>query len=197
MWAVAAFTRWPTPPRVRCAPISALSARYSSPPIETAPVMWQPARLTQSWRTNVSISLGKNPISANRTGQVRAARSAPLVFHATGGSHFACARVQLVRSFTARFVGMIGRRSLDDHDGLLLAPCRSVHTLGLRFAIDIVFLDAGLKVLEVTSHVRPWRFVCAPRRACYVLGLRAGLADAIGLRTGQSATLRSERRATC
>ena len=144
----------------------------------------------------MSISLGKNPISAHSAGQVRSARSAPLIFRATGGAHSACARVQLVRSFTARFVGMVGRKCLDDHDGLLLAPCRSVHTLGLRFAIDIVFLDAGLKVLEVTPHVRPWRFVCAPRRACYVLELRAGLADTIGLRTGQSATLRSERRAT-
>jgi uncharacterized membrane protein (UPF0127 family) len=99
-----------------------------------------------------------------------------------------------VRSFSARFAGLLGRKSFGEHDGLLLAPSRSVHTLGLRFPIDVVFLDAGLNVLGVTPYVRPWRFACAPRRTCYVLELRAGLAHAIGLAAGQTVALRSERR---
>ena len=142
----------------------------------------------------MSTSPGKHVLFANQEGRALAARSRPMIFNATTGSHSAFARVQLVRSFTARFVGMLGRKTLDGHDGLLLAPCRSVHTLGLRFAIDIVFLDAGLNVLGVTAHVRPWRFVCAPRRTCYALELRAGLAQAVGLHAGQAVALRSERR---
>jgi uncharacterized membrane protein (UPF0127 family) len=124
----------------------------------------------------------------------RLERPRSIIFRATTGAHRAFARVQLVRSFSARFVGLLGRKRFGEHDGLLLAPSRSAHTLGLRVPIDVVFLDAGLHVLGVTPHVRPWRFACAPRRTCYVLELRAGLADAIGLCAGQSVALISERR---
>jgi uncharacterized membrane protein (UPF0127 family) len=144
----------------------------------------------------VSTSVRQNTVTANRVGDAGRLRSQRLVLLATGDSKATYARVKVVRSFTARLVGLLGRKTLDDHDGLLLAPCGSVHTLGLRFAIDIVFVDAELTVLDVIPHVKPWRVACAPRRTCYALELRAGLAHAVGIRVGQSVAFRSERRAT-
>lgn len=56
--------------------------------------------------------------------------------------------------------------------GLLIPRCRSVHTLGMRFPIDVVFLgDDGAEIRRVRS-LGPWRF-SADRRAAAVLELPA------------------------
>jgi uncharacterized membrane protein (UPF0127 family) len=41
--------------------------------------------------------------------------------------------------------------------GLLIPNCRSVHTFGMRFDLDLLFLDEGEKVLDLRRSVRPWR----------------------------------------
>jgi uncharacterized membrane protein (UPF0127 family) len=56
--------------------------------------------------------------------------------------------------------------------GLLLPSCRSVHTFGMRFALDLVFLDAELEPVSVRRAVHPGRFA-TDRRARAVLELPA------------------------
>jgi uncharacterized protein len=68
--------------------------------------------------------------------------------------------------------GLLGRPARP----LLLAPARSVHTFGMRCAIDVVFLDADLRVVKVVDRLRPWRMASA-RRAVAVLELPAGTAS--------------------
>jgi uncharacterized membrane protein (UPF0127 family) len=46
--------------------------------------------------------------------------------------------------------------------GLLIPRCRSVHTLGMRFRLDLVFLDADGLVIELRRAVPPGRFVRCP-----------------------------------
>ena len=43
--------------------------------------------------------------------------------------------------------------------GLLIPRCRSVHTFGMRFALDLVFLDAEERVVEVRRDVAAWRII--------------------------------------
>jgi len=76
-------------------------------------------------------------------------------------------------TFRARAKGLLGVRHLDEGDALWLAPCRAVHTFGMRFAIDVVFLDARGKVLRIVPNLPPYRLaVCL--RAASVLELAAG-----------------------
>lgn len=57
--------------------------------------------------------------------------------------------------------------------GLLIPRCASVHTFGMRFALDLYFLDAGGAVIDVRAAVPPRRFAfCA--RAAAVLEVPAG-----------------------
>jgi uncharacterized membrane protein (UPF0127 family) len=73
-----------------------------------------------------------------------------------------------------RLVGLIGRRSAC---GALLVPrCRSVHTFGMRFALDLVWLDACGAVVRVDRGVRPFR-VRSCRAAQSVLELRSRPAE--------------------
>jgi uncharacterized protein len=87
-----------------------------------------------------------------------------------------CLSVRIARTFAARCIGLLDRGSMEEGEGLLFAPGGSIHTLGMRFPIDIVFLDAHMRVLAVAAEVKPWRFAWAPRGTRYVLELVAGRA---------------------
>jgi|SRR5215204_1590375 len=91
-----------------------------------------------------------------------------------------------------RMKGLLGRRSLEPGEGLLLQPAGSVHTAFMRFAIDVVFLDRDLRVLRVAASVRPWRAV-AQRGAKAVLELPAGAAGRTGLEPGMLVRLSESR----
>jgi hypothetical protein len=77
----------------------------------------------------------------------------------------------------ARLRGLAGLRDLPPHVGLQLAPCRSVHTFGMRFALDLVWLAADGTVVRVDRGVGPRRHRTA-LRARSVVETRAGAADA-------------------
>lgn len=66
-------------------------------------------------------------------------------------------RVFEARSWAARRDGLSGLSELPDDCGLLISPCRSVHTIGMRFAVDLVWLDGADAVREVTHDVPPRR----------------------------------------
>lgn len=72
----------------------------------------------------------------------------------------------------ARLVGLAGLRGLPTATGLLLPKTRSIHTFGMRFALDLVWLDAAGRVVRVDRAVRPWR-VRGCRGACAVVELPA------------------------
>jgi uncharacterized protein len=69
-----------------------------------------------------------------------------------------------------RLVGLIGRRSLPGGVALEIPGCRSVHTFGMRFPLDLVWLDASRRVVRVDRDVPPWR-VRSCRQARSVLEL--------------------------
>ena len=81
--------------------------------------------------------------------------------------------------------GLLGRSDLGESEGLLLQPAGAVHTWFMHFAIDVVFLDRELHVLEVAEAVQPWRMVSA-KGAKRVLELPAGAAARQGLRAGDT-----------
>jgi uncharacterized protein len=61
-------------------------------------------------------------------------------------------RVRTARTFLSRLVGLLGTAAIADGEGLWIVPCRSVHTLGMRYPIDVAFLDAR-GALELRSGI--------------------------------------------
>jgi hypothetical protein len=53
--------------------------------------------------------------------------------------------------------GLLGRSGLPAGEGLWIVPCESVHTFGMKFPIDLVYLDRNKEVKKVRSGVPPWR----------------------------------------
>ncbi len=94
--------------------------------------------------------------------------------------------IQIAESFAARLVGLLGRRELGCEEGLLIKPGGSVHTLGMRFAVDVLFLDRRLRILRIVAALLPGRFAVAPRGTRSVLEIAAGRAAWLELRAGMS-----------
>jgi uncharacterized protein len=94
-----------------------------------------------------------------------------------------CDRCVLADTAARRMRGLLGRRSLDADEGLLLRPAPSIHTFSMRFPIDAVFLDRDLVVLKVAQEMRPWR-TAACKHARAVLELPAGATPKLGLGPG-------------
>jgi hypothetical protein len=66
-------------------------------------------------------------------------------------------RVQLAGNGLDRRRGLLGRERLPTGEGLWIIPCEAVHTFGMRFAIDLVYLDRKHRVVKTRSQVRPGR----------------------------------------
>jgi uncharacterized membrane protein (UPF0127 family) len=77
-------------------------------------------------------------------------------------------RVYHAHSFLARLFGLLGRRPLAAGEALWLQPCTSVHTLGMRYPIDVVFLDRGGRVLVTRDALAPSKLAAARRARCAV-----------------------------
>ena len=82
-----------------------------------------------------------------------------------------------------RMRGLLGRKGLDPDEGMLLESVGPIHTIGMRFTIDVLFLDREMKVLGLSENLKPWRFAWTPG-ACYVLELSAGRIQATGVKPG-------------
>jgi uncharacterized protein len=74
----------------------------------------------------------------------------------------------------ARLLGLALLRRERAGPGLLIARCRCVHTLGMRFALDLVFVDSDGRPLREVSGVGPFRVVVC-RHAAGVLEVPAGV----------------------
>ena len=65
--------------------------------------------------------------------------------------------VEVADHGATRRKGLLGRSGLPAGEGLWIVPCESVHTFGMKFPIDLVYLDRKKKVKKVRSGVPPWR----------------------------------------
>jgi uncharacterized protein len=91
--------------------------------------------------------------------------------------------VEVADNGAKRRKGLIGRQMLCAGEGLWIVPCEAVHTLGMQFAIDLVYLDRDRRVLKVRTDVPPWRL-----SACFsahsVLELASGAIRGSGTKPG-------------
>src|SRR5688572_15228020 len=87
-----------------------------------------------------------------------------------------CVRLVVADSRLARARGLAWRRRPPEGEALLFPRCRSVHTFGMRFPIDVVFLDRHGWPIEIRRAVKPGRVVSS-NRAAAVIEMRAGAAD--------------------
>lgn len=99
------------------------------------------------------------------------------------GGRMVCDTCHLANRTRTRLRGIIGWKGMRRGEGVLLRPTFSIHTMFVRFPIDVVFLDKEMKVLSIVHDLKPWRLTGA-RKAKAVLELAAGECRRIGLESG-------------
>ena len=90
------------------------------------------------------------------------------------------ARIGVADRWWLRLRGLGGRSSLERGEGLLLTPCRAVHMMGMKFPLDVAFLDAGSRVVARYPRLSPGRRTRWHRAAQAALELPAGTLDETG-----------------
>lgn len=98
-------------------------------------------------------------------------------------------KVELARSFGRRLIGLIGRRDWGEADGLWIEPCDGVHSLGMRFAIDVLLVNEGHEVIWISKALRPWRLGKMHLDARAALELPLDVIAETGTRVGDLLTL--------
>lgn len=101
-----------------------------------------------------------------------------------GVTHKEIGTIEVAETFRARTKGLLGRNSLEAGKGLLIKPCKGVHTIGMKFPIDVVFLDNRNIIIAVIKELQPNRLTSIRPRAASVLELPAGTIEATALNVG-------------
>lgn len=90
--------------------------------------------------------------------------------------------------FFGRACGLLGRSPPPPGHGLWIIPCQSIHSFGMHYPIDVVFLDRSGRVLKTVSELKPFR-TAACLNAVSVIELAAGQIKAIEIQLGDRITL--------
>jgi uncharacterized membrane protein (UPF0127 family) len=97
------------------------------------------------------------------------------------------ASAEVASGVLERSIGLLGKHGYDG--ALVLRNTRAVHTLGMRFALDVAFLDRDLVVIDTTT-MAPWRMGLPRRRGRSILEAEAGAFERWRLRPGDKLELR-------
>lgn len=108
-------------------------------------------------------------------------------FNRTRQSYLATA-LALADTHWTRLRGLLGVNSDDFRNGtgLWIVPCHGVHTLGMGFPIDVVYLDREMTVVHIQRDLRPWRLAPVRRQATSVLELPSHVTTATGTAIGDT-----------
>jgi len=83
-------------------------------------------------------------------------------------------KIELADTFYLRLKGLLGRTKLSEGEGILLVPCSAIHCIGMKFPIDVIFLDEDKKVIGLKENMASGsRGV--KKDAKYVLEVEAGI----------------------
>jgi uncharacterized protein len=95
-------------------------------------------------------------------------------FHNESSNMVVASRVKQATTYLKRLLGLLFSAPLKPNDGLWFTPCNSIHTIGMKFAIDVVFLDRNGTVLRVYSSLPPGKIVPIIWRAHHCVELSPG-----------------------
>jgi len=91
---------------------------------------------------------------------------------------------QIAHTFFSRAKGLLGKKGLEEGQGLIITRCSSIHTFFMRFKIDVAFLDKDNKVVALAHNLASARLAGCPLKARLALELPAGILAKTGTQKG-------------
>jgi len=84
-------------------------------------------------------------------------------------------RIRVAETSLSRMVGLLRDKGLEPGTGLIIYPTQAIHTVAMKFAIDVVFVDRKWKVVYVRPEMAPFRLTGIHWKARCVIELPAGV----------------------
>jgi uncharacterized membrane protein (UPF0127 family) len=94
------------------------------------------------------------------------------------------AKMTIADSFFLRVKGLLGKKDLTKDEALWIHKCNSIHTFGMKFALDCIFLDKNLVVKQLRKNIKPQRLVLPIWGADSVIECKSGTLDQFNLKPG-------------
>jgi uncharacterized protein len=94
-------------------------------------------------------------------------------FNRTSGKELA-RNLSVAATAISRMKGLLDRQALPWGEGLLIRPCKGVHTFLMKFPIDVVFLDKNNRIIETVENLQPHRMTKVLWSSMSVIELPAG-----------------------
>ena len=91
---------------------------------------------------------------------------------------------RLANTFWLRLRGLLGRKLLQEGEGLVLVGEKSIHTLFMKFPIDVLYIDRNYQVIRVDENMVPYRLGPLVTQSAYVLEVPVGTIAATDTRVG-------------
>ncbi|MFN8577842.1 MAG: DUF192 domain-containing protein [Candidatus Sericytochromatia bacterium] len=88
-----------------------------------------------------------------------------------------------------RFIGLMGKKEINEGQGVFLTPCNSIHMMFMKFPIDIIFLDRKNKIIHITENIQPWKISKIVFMAQSVLELPVGSVSKTDSKVGDKLTI--------
>jgi len=115
-------------------------------------------------------------------------------FNRTRQAHLAT-QMSIADTHWSRFRGLMWTEGANFSAGcgLWIVPCHGVHTFGMRFPIDVIYLDADKTVLHIENQLKPWRIAPVRRHAVSVLELPGNTIQSTGTALGDKIDISFEQ----
>ncbi|WP_127580770.1 DUF192 domain-containing protein [Paenibacillus koleovorans] len=95
---------------------------------------------------------------------------------------YVASRVTIADTFISRLKGWLGKNQVHEEEALIIRPCSSVHTFGMKMAIDVLFLDSSNQIIYFIQSMRPNRIGKHISGSKQVIELREGTIQRLGIK---------------
>lgn len=93
--------------------------------------------------------------------------------------------VVVAKDFIKRVKGLLGKKQMQSDEGILLIPCHQVHTFGMKFAIDVLFLSKEGEIIHIEEEMMPGNVSPYIRECHQILELKCKTARKKEIAAGQ------------
>lgn len=88
-------------------------------------------------------------------------------------NNFVLKDIKCASSFFDRGVGLMFSKNMGKKNALVIDPCKSIHTMFMRFSIDVLFVSKCGKIEKIIKGMRPWRFSSLVWKSSYVIEMES------------------------
>lgn len=92
--------------------------------------------------------------------------------------------VRVANTFITRLIGWLNKRTIMDDEALIIEPCSSVHTFGMKETIDILFLDSSNRVVHIINGMKPYRISVICKEAVKAIEFKYGIIHKFDINVG-------------